>query len=92
MVEYLVYLTAVSGLLLLRFTADTEPRSRVYLTPICNPVIFSFIATLIVIRSAVAHIVQALVIVLLFGTSSLVYRSRWWSKLVSTSTAAPDSE
>ena len=92
MVEYLVYLTAVSGLLLLRFTADTEPRSRVYLTPICNPVIFSCVATLIVIQSAVAHIVQALVIVLLFGAGSLVYRSRWWSKLVSTSTAAPDLE
>lgn len=92
MVEYLVYLTAVSGLLLLRFTADTESRSRVYLTPICNPVIFSCVATLIVIQSAAAHIVQALVIVLLFGAGSLVYRSRWWSKLVSTSTAAPDLE
>lgn len=92
MVEYLVYLTTVSGLLLLRFTANIEPRNKVYLTPICNPVIFSCVAALIVVRSAIAHTVQALVIVLIFGASSLLYRSKWWSKLVSTSTAAPDSE
>jgi hypothetical protein len=85
MVEYIIYLTTVSGLLLLRLRArspNMEPASRVYLTPIFNPIIFCCVAALIVLRSAIAHLVQALVILFLFGASTLLYRSRWWKKVV----------
>lgn len=93
MIEYVVYLTTVSGVLLLRFrtpSADKEPLSRLYLTPIFNPTVFCCVAALIVIRSAIAHVLQALIIILILGTGSLVCRSSWWQKLVST-TAATDS-
>jgi hypothetical protein len=90
MVEYVVYLTTVFGVLLLRFrplSADKEPHNQLYLTPIFNPVVFCCVATLIVIRSAIAHVPQALIIILIFGTGSLVCRSSWWQKLVGTVTA-----
>ena len=92
MVEYLVYLTSVSGLLVLRFAADRQPLSRVYHTSIINPIIFSCVAALIVVRSAIAHVVQALVIVVLLGACSILYRSRWWNKLASPSTTVPVAE
>jgi hypothetical protein len=94
MVEYVVYLTTVSGVLVLRFrsrSADKEPHSGLYRTSIFNPLIFCCVSALLVIRSAIAHMLQALIIILLFGTISLVYQSRWWQKLVRT-TAITDSD
>jgi hypothetical protein len=91
MVEYLVYLSTVSGLLVLRFTTDRQPLGRVYHTPIFNPIIFSCVAALIVVRSAIAHVVQAFFIVLLLGACSILYRSRWWNKVASLNTAGPDA-
>lgn len=87
MVEYVVYFTTVSGLLLLRFRsrfADKEPPIGLYHTSIFNPLIFCCVTALVVIRSAVAHVLQALIIIALFGVFSLVYQSRWWQKLVRT--------
>jgi hypothetical protein len=91
MIEYVVYLTTVSGLLFLRFRprpADKDPLGRIYLTSISNPVAFCCVATLMVARSAIAHVIQALVIVLVLGTGSLVYQSSWWRSLVAVATTA----
>ena len=85
MIEYVVYLATVSGLLLLRFRprpADKDPLGGVYKTSLFNPVVFCCVATLMVVRSAVAHVIQAFIIVLVLGTGSLVYRSRWWRSLI----------
>jgi len=93
MVEYVVYLATISGCLLFRFRSrseDKEPRDEFYRTPIFNPLIFCCVSALIVIRSAIAHVLQALIIILFFGIGSLIYRSKWWQKLVRT-TAATDS-
>jgi len=90
MVEYIVYLATASGVLMLRFrhpSADNDRRRGIYLAPIFNPIAFSCVATLIVIRSAIAHMLQGLTIVLIFGIGSLIYRSGWWRKLVNVSVA-----
>jgi hypothetical protein len=79
MVEYIVYLATASGVLMLRFrhpAEDYDRRTGIYLAPIFNPIAFSCVATLIVIRS-----------VLIFGIGSLIYRSNWWRKLVIVSVA-----
>jgi len=91
MVEYVVYLVAVSGVLLIRFRprpADKEPGSGIYRTPIFNPIIFCSVTALIVLRSAVAHVLQALLIILIFGTGSIIYRSSWWRKMASPTAVA----
>lgn len=84
MIEYVVYLANVSGLLLLRFRPRPEDKdgAGIYRTPIFNPIVFCSIATLMVVRSAITHPVHALIIVLILGTGSLVYRSGWWRSLV----------
>jgi amino acid transporter len=90
MVEYTVYLATASGVLMLRFrhpAEDNDRRRGIYLAPIFNPIAFSCVATLIVIRSAIAHMLQGLAIVLIFGIGSLIYRSNWWRKLVIVSVA-----
>jgi amino acid transporter len=93
MVEYIVYLTTISGLLLLRYrehySDNVSPGVRIYLTPIFNPVIFCSIAALIVLRSTIAHLPQALMIVLLFGTSAVVYQSRWWKMISGVEVPSP---
>ena len=71
--------------------ADNDLRSGIYLAPIFNPIAFSCVATLIVIRSAIAHMLQGLTILLIFGIGSLIYRSSWWQKVVNV-TAAVDLE
>jgi hypothetical protein len=94
MVEYIVYLATASGVLVLRFrnpAADNDLRRGTYLTPIFNPIAFSCVAGLIVIRSAIAHMLQGLTIVLIFGIGFLIYRSSWWRKLANV-TAAVDLE
>ncbi|KUJ16670.1 amino acid transporter [Mollisia scopiformis] len=84
MIEYVVYLTTVSGLLFLRFRRplDANTLGQMYLTPIINPIVFCSVASLMVIRSAIAHMIQALIILLILGAGILVYRSRWWRSLV----------
>jgi hypothetical protein len=79
MIEYVVYLANISGLLLLRFRPRPEDKdgAGIYRTPIFNPIV-----TLMVVRSAITHPVHALIIVLILGTGSLVYRSSWWRSLV----------
>lgn len=90
MVEYIVYLATASGVLMLRYrhpTADNDLHRGIYLAPIFNPIAFSCVAALIVIRSAISHMLQGLIIVLLFGIGSLIYRSSWWRKLVNVTEA-----
>ena len=80
MVEYIIYLATAFGILVLRHqhpAADNDLHRGIYLTPIFNPIAFSCVAALIVIRSAIAHILQGLTIVLIFGIGFLIYRSNW---------------
>jgi hypothetical protein len=95
MVEYIVYLATASGVLVLRFrklAADNDLRRGIYLAPIFNPIAFSCVAALIVIRSAIAHMLQGLAVVLIFGIGFLIYRSSWWRKLVIVKNVAADLE
>jgi hypothetical protein len=95
MVEYIVYLATASGVLVLRLrypAADDDLHRGIYLAPIFNPIAFSCVAALIVIRSAIAHMLQGLTVVLIFGIGFLIYRSSWWRKLVNVKTAAVDLE
>ncbi|OCL02046.1 amino acid transporter [Glonium stellatum] len=86
MVEYVIYFITVFGLLLVRFRPspqNDEALSGIYITPIFNPLIFCFVAALIVLRSAISHWLQATAALLVFGLGSLLYYSSWWEKLVS---------
>jgi hypothetical protein len=92
MVEYTIFFATTSGVLVLRFrnpATDNVLHKGVALTPIYNPIAFCCVAGLIVIRSAIAHMLPGFIIILLFGTGALVYRFNWWRKLVGV-TAAVD--
>lgn len=85
MMEYLVYLMTVSGLLKLRLSHNlvhTEPQSERYYTSHVNPWIFCCVSGLIAIQSAFSHLVQATIIIILFASGVLLYRSSWWQRLV----------
>jgi hypothetical protein len=93
MIEYIVYLATISGLLVLRYreqsSDNVSPSARMYRTPIVNPIIFCFIAALIILRSTIAHVLQALILVLAFGTSAIIYRSEWWRMISGVKLLSP---
>src|SRR5215471_3430577 len=85
MAEYLIYFATVSGVLVLRrhsrhFTVVGA--APPYRTSLINPVLFCFASAVIVARSAIAHVMQIVVIVLFFGCGTTIYRLSWWQRLV----------
>jgi hypothetical protein len=91
MTELSVFVATVGGIFVLRSRPadpDKGPASGHYQTSIINPVIFCGIGTLIVIRSAIVHIFQALIIIVFFVTGSIIYRSIWWQRIARTTLTA----
>jgi hypothetical protein len=91
MTELSVFVATVGGVFVLRSRSadpDKGPASGHYQTSIINPVIFCGIGTLIVIRSAIVHIFQALIIAVFFGAGSIIYRSTWWQRIASVALTA----
>ena len=87
MTEYSIYLVTVWGLLKLRFSTrsvHTRLEPVHYRTHILNPLIFCCVSVLIIIQSAISHIVQGLIIILFFAGVGVIYRSDCWWRLVQT--------
>jgi hypothetical protein len=80
MTELSVFVATVGGVFVLRSRPtdpDKGPAGGHYQTSTINLVIFCGIGGLIVIRSAITHIFQFLIICIFFGTGSIIYRSFW---------------
>jgi hypothetical protein len=91
MTELSVFVATVGGVFVLRSRPadlDREPAGGHYQTSTINLVIFCSIGSLIVIRSAITHIVQILIIAVFFGAGSIIYRSTWWQTMVGTTLTA----
>jgi len=85
MTEYLFYFATVFGVLLLRRHSRhfaIVGAAPAYHTSLVNPLLFCFASAIIVARSAIAHVMQIVVIVLFFGCGTTIYRLSWWQKFV----------
>jgi hypothetical protein len=91
MTELSVFVATIGGVFVLRSRPadpDLGPAGGHYQTLTINLVIFCSIGSLIVIRSAIAHIFQVLIIAALFGAGSIIYRSTWWQTIARTTLTA----
>jgi hypothetical protein len=90
MTELSVFVATVGGIFVLRarpVDPDKEPAGGHYQTSTINLVIFCSIGSLIVIRSAITHIFQFLIIVVFFGAGSIIYRLTWRQTMAVTALA-----
>ena len=85
MIEWLFYFATVAGVLVLRRragnfavlgAAPTSHASQI------NPVLFCFASAAIVVRGAIAHAGQVVIIVLYLACGTTVYQLSWWQRLV----------
>jgi hypothetical protein len=91
MAELSVFVATVGGVFVLRSQPtdpDRRPAGGHYQTSTINLVIFCGIGTLIVIRSAIMHIFQVLILVVFLGAGSMIYRSTWWQTAARTTLTA----
>jgi hypothetical protein len=91
MIELSAYVATVGGVFVFRSRPagpDGGPASEHYQAPIINLLIFCGVGILIVIRSAILHIFQALVVVVFLGAGSIIYRSAWWRTIAGTTLIA----
>ena len=77
MTELSVFVATVGGVFVLRSQpADPDKKSahKHYQTPTINLVIFCSIGSLILIQSAITHVLQFLIIAVFFGAGLIIYR------------------
>jgi hypothetical protein len=85
MTEYLFYFGTVFGVLILRRSSRlfaVVGAAPAYHTSLISPLLFCLASAIIVVRSAIAHVMQMVVIVLFFGCGTTVYKLSWWQKFV----------
>lgn len=85
MIEYTTYFITVLGVFILRSRLGAGMQENApshYSTSLLNPTIFCVVSVLIVVRGAVSHPLQSLLIFVFFGCGALIYRSLWWRRLV----------
>ena len=91
MTELSVLVATVGGVFVLRSRPaelDNRPPDGYYQTSTVSLVIFCGIGVLIVIRSAIVHIFQVLIIAFSLGAGFIIYRSNWRHTIAETSLTA----
>lgn len=85
MSEYIFYFATVSSVFVFRRRTQefaVVGAASVYHTSLINPISFCAASAMIVLRSAIAHPMQVMVIVLFLGCGTTIYRLTWWQRLV----------
>jgi predicted tellurium resistance membrane protein TerC len=85
MTEYIFYFATVLGVLVLRRRSrlfSVVGAAPAYHTSLVNPLLFCFASAIMVAQSAIAHVMQIVVVFLFFSCGATIYRLSWWQKFV----------